>query len=402
MFKYSVFALVFAKTISADYPAIAGYAPASDVTGHNAIDLDQAIVALGPTDGNFSNMIDAYSVGGNSVKGSGSIRTLQGFSTGLYDKAAGIEPYFDKQVAYFDDNFYGDSIVSAALDGTGLFASSLDSLRKEVATKGSAYLIAGMYAFHELEDAITDCNDGTINDNDDSVHAWDEGVAFYTGTLEGETAGGNSAGEMSYRLAEKRCANFGTCTGSDGVTGISKVNQEIFELFDEGQANLLELECEDAKANMEDIQAKALIPLIQGTIRYIFKGDPAAATLNGYDDKSADTIAKEQGEGYIFAMSIIGYVADCDAAAAAVLEDNLGLTEANFMSDGYAAVLESLQSVYTCLGVTCEDVGGLLLSGSTDEFYDGLGPCSEDGADAASMVTPAAAVFAAAAAYALQ
>ena len=73
-----------------------------------------------------------------------------------------------------------------------------------------------MYAVREFEDAIDDCTTCTADCNEHStnsgsVHAWDEGVAFYTGAREGTAQGGDSAGVMVYRLAEKRCANFGTC-----------------------------------------------------------------------------------------------------------------------------------------------------------------------------------------------
>ena len=49
---------------------------------------------------------------------------------------------------------------------------------------------AWMYAIREFEDAIDDCvscGTATCNEhsNDPSVHAWDEGVAFYAGSLEG-------------------------------------------------------------------------------------------------------------------------------------------------------------------------------------------------------------------------
>ena len=402
MFKYSLVAVTVAKYVSGQtFDSIAGYVPASDVVNHNLIDLDQAEIAEGPVDGNFSAMQTAYSVGGNSVKSSGSIRTLQGFSTGLYGKAAGIEPFFDAQVAYFDDEAYGDTIVTGALEGTGLFADAAESLRKEVATKGSAYVVAGMYAMHEMEDAIADCSAGSISSNDDGVHAWDEAVAFYTGSLEGTLAGGNSDGELSYRLAEKRCANYGTCTGAYGVEGISAVNKEIFELFNIGQSQLQVGNCDDAQTTMENIQSLMLVPLIQGMLRYAWKGDAAAADVNGYDDKSAETIAKEQGEGYIFTMGVIGIVDQCDSSVSALLESNLGLTADTFMADGYVAVTQGIQSVYECLGITCTDVGGLLLSGSTDEFYVGLGPCADADVDSVATVTPAASVLALLSAYAL-
>ena len=63
-----------------------------------------------------------------------------------------------------------------------------------------------------------------------SVHAWDEGVAFYTGSLEGTAYGGSGDGKLLYRLAEKRCANFGTCSTEHPTSGTSQVNTELFAL----------------------------------------------------------------------------------------------------------------------------------------------------------------------------
>merc|ERR1712187_1039784 len=124
----------------------------------------------------------------------------------------------------------------------GDFTGRKDTLRKECIKKGTAYMNAYMYAIREYEDAIDDCKVGCPNGKTDtvagkdcnslsvaSVHAWDEGVAFYTGSLEGPFSGGTTNGKMSYRLAEKRCANFRTCgTGLDSNTGNSYVNIEIF------------------------------------------------------------------------------------------------------------------------------------------------------------------------------
>ena len=46
---------------------------------------------------------------------------------------------------------------------------------------------------------------------------------------------GNSEGRMLYRLAEKRCKNFGTCR-----TNIAKVNKQILSLFISGKKSLEE------------------------------------------------------------------------------------------------------------------------------------------------------------------
>ena len=87
---------------------------------------------------------------------------------------------------------------------------------------------------HEFEDAIADCEGATIHSNDEGVHAWDEGVAFYTGSNAGEagyyTAAGAENGNMIYALANKRCKNFKTC-GVGEFSGNSAVNIALFDQF---------------------------------------------------------------------------------------------------------------------------------------------------------------------------
>merc|ERR1711972_496969 len=115
-----------------------------------------------------------------------------------------------------------------------------------------------------------DCNGLSIA----SVHAWDEGVAFYTGSLEGAAAGGNAAGKLSYRLAEKRCADFKTCGATgDSTSGTSYVNLKLFQQFSIGNTNLLGGLCDQTKPIVRRVVALMSIPLIQGTLRYAYKLD---------------------------------------------------------------------------------------------------------------------------------
>ena len=134
---------------------------------------------------------------------------------------------------YYGDFDYADKWVTAALAGTDMsfssgkhgpnaFSTLGDAARKEAVKKGTAYMNVWMYVIREFEDAIDDCVVGTISDNYDSVHAWDEGVAFYVGSLEGTD--GSGSGKMVYALADKRCANFKTCgAAGDATSGTSKV-----------------------------------------------------------------------------------------------------------------------------------------------------------------------------------
>ena len=199
-----------ATTACARNAPIAGYYPGSDVVQHNRIDLDQAAMETALSAGDWTAATSAYAEGGNSLS-KGSYRTIQGFSTGaqakMYDGCPGC-PYkhYSMFYDYYGDFDYADKWVSAALAGESMsftsgkhgpndFSALGDAARIEAVKKGAAYMNVWMYAVREFEDAIDDCltctsecNEFSVNSG--SVHAWDEGVAFYTGTLEGTAEGG--------------------------------------------------------------------------------------------------------------------------------------------------------------------------------------------------------------------
>ena len=283
------------------FAAIAGYAPGSDVIQHNALDGDQKNMETALGAGDFTAATTHYAIGGSSLSSSGN-RTMKGFSTGakgkMYDGCPGC-PYrhYKMFYDYYGDFDYADKWVSAALAGTDMSFSSgkygpnnfkdmYSAARVEAVKKGTAYMNVWMYAIREFEDAIDDCTSCTTNCNQFSlastsdgqyaaVHAWDEGVAFYAGSLEGTAHGGSSAGKMVYRLAEKRCANFGTCgAAGDATSGISMVNSELFKaggLFATGRDLLQQGKCAKVRPIVEQIVSLMTVPLVQGTLRYAYK-----------------------------------------------------------------------------------------------------------------------------------
>merc|ERR1719316_815588 len=328
-------------------------------------------------------------------------RTLKGFSTkagdtmyktgpnggckGASDRATDGCPYkvFSEYYTYYGNFDYADKWVVAAITGGATsfaetrynadFASKSKELRKECIKKGTAYMNAWMYAIREFEDAIDDCKVGCPNGQSDtvsgkdcnslsvaSVHAWDEGVAFYTGSLEGASAGGNSAGKLSYRLAEKRCANFKTCGSTgDSTSGTSYVNTEVFRQLDIGKNRLLTGKCEETRPILRKIVSLMSIPLIQGTLRYAYKLE----FESGSD--------KERGEGAVFAAAIVPRVAACSLDAATIMNNmKVGASSTNF-----AAVKNVFERNYNCMGITCAEVGGLWNSAASN-YYDGASPCS--------------------------
>jgi hypothetical protein len=298
-------------------------------------------------------------------------RTLAGFSTAAEKKMTGQE-YFDIYKAYFGVGDYAHQRVMAALDKTGICSACDDAARVQIAKKTSAYMNVWMYVIREFEDAIEDCKAGCIDCNDDPVHAWDEGVAFYTGSKEGTD--GSGSGKLLHALADKRCKNFGTCTAADGG---SAVNEELFKLFTKGKVALQQGKCDEAKPLKKSIVELMSVPLVQGSLRYAYK----VADLQGG--------SKEFAEGAAFSAAILPRVHACDATAAKVISDNMNMeiSESARMSAGYAAVKKAFESTYTCLGMTCAHVGGLILQDS--EYYPGAEPCGDGSKVEAGAPAPA-------------
>merc|ERR1712118_419048 len=302
-------------------------------------------------------------------------RTLSGFSTAADAKMTGQE-YFDIYKAYYKVGDYAHVRVMAALDKTGICSACDDAARVQIAKKTSAYVNVWMYVIREFEDAIDDCKAGCIDCNDDPVHAWDEGVAFYTGSLEGTD--GSGSGKMIYALADKRCANYGTCTGS---THSSYVNEALFVQFTKGKVALQQGKCSEIAPIKKLIVELMSIPLVQGSLRYAYK----VANLQGG--------SKEFAEGAAFSAAILPRVHACDASAAKVISDNMNMEidkSAWVSADTYPAVKKAFESTYACLGIACAHVGGLILDGT--EYYEGAGPCEDahEGHDHDATTTAAA------------
>jgi len=287
-------------------------------------------------------------------------RTLKGFSTQAQNKMQSWGTY-QVYKAYYDEFDYAHQYVLDALGysgngdgtaGTGKFANQGDNGRTQGVKKGSAYMNVWMYVIHEIEDAIKDCtnsctNPGSQDCNADPVHAIDEAAAFYSGSLEGTSAGGNTAGKLIFRLAEKRCSNFGTCTGDQNQ---AKANQMIMVKLQEAQTELKNARCSNVPALRETITSLMSIPLVQGSLRYAWK---VAENQGGETEKA---------EGAVFSAAILPRVSACDTAKAKIISDNMKIDATNHMSAGFKAVKEAFEATYCCLGINCDDIGGLLKS----------------------------------------
>ena len=165
-----------------------------------------------------------------------------------------------------------------------------------------------MYIIREFEDAIDDCSTSSIDNNYDAAHAWDEGVAFWTGSLEGTD--GSGSGKMVAALADKRCQNFGTCgAAGTATTGTALVNVNFFALSAEARDYLYGGRCSRVRPVLTAVIKQMAIPLIQGTLRYAYK--VATNGPGGGNTYNSDTLQKENAEGAIFAHAVLPLVPPC-------------------------------------------------------------------------------------------
>merc|ERR1719316_1044360 len=385
--------------VPGDYEMIAGYVPTSGVVPHSKIDLDMKEISTAMGDSkDFTQAkfvyqngggglctqaeIDAAVAGdsckdkttsdakGNSVKGSGAIRTLQGFATSGAAKMS-TEKWWVIYKNYWGDDNYADTYAMAALDGTGVMAGKSDVLRGELVKKGIAYQAVWMYVLHEFEDAIGDCLAGNIFDNEasnaagDSPHAWDEGWAFYAGSLEGTD--GSGSGQMIHQLAEKRCKDFGTCC--HGREGPAKSNIQALGKTRMGRNKILSGDCFTVVKDYDDIVDQMTVPLIQGMLKYAFRADPA----NDQGSCQSGSCDKEWAEGWAFAAAVLPRLHYCSTDVADLVSANLNTANAAPMTDGFRKLKAEVESTYPCLGLSCADIGAFQNQAG---IYAGMEACT--------------------------
>lgn len=342
--------------VTSDYQTIMSYSPSSNVQDRLELDKDIRDINNFLEEGDYNNSLLIYKYGKNSIKNDNTIRNLRSFSTDSLTKMSN-EQMFQLYSSYYNNPYYANDLI------IDFFNSDYNNIIKnEVILKGIQYLSLWMYIIHELEDSINDCIEGNLNNNIGNVHAWDEAWAFYTGSLES----GNRDGFSIYTLANKRCKDFNTCISDENTNSL--VNSKILELFNKGKYELIYKNCHNLYNLKINIIKLMTIPLIQGTLKYIYLMDP-----NGGSGSY-----KEKAEGYIFSKTILPQINYCNPDIAIKFENNLNLDNIindKFNYDGYVNLKKNLESIYNCLNITCKEIGGLV---SYDNNYiANMEPCND-------------------------
>lgn len=383
MVSYTAAVLSFflMRGIAADEPLIAGYQAYTDVSSELALDVEVKAFAstVDPQsscnpDGSGCTSLDDLEEGMSIYKDS----VVSSFPSWTSTKSSVMQKFID----YYGEDYSPDDWVTSALKGeetsfdngadfslypgTPQAGSSTLIGREETAKKGLGYTTMKIEMFQMMDQAVFWMGIGCDADDDCSlaINAWDKAVAYYVGSLEGEDGNNDPAGSYGvfpYALADKRCTNYGTC----GSSGSSKdkslpalTNLNMISLFNEGAEHVMDGDIDKVKGVIQEIESASVVPYIQGFLRYAYKV--------GMQGKDYD---KERAEGIAFAYGALPHIHACSEDAAETIYDNL---KVGSQSVDYDEVKEAAEDVYSCLGITCDDVGGLM---DGDSYYRGAEPC---------------------------
>ncbi|GAX14654.1 hypothetical protein FisN_6Lh439 [Fistulifera solaris] len=199
----------------------------------------------------------------------------------------------------------------------------------------------------------------SCDQKENAIHHWDEAVGFYTGSI---TDFPGEEGYLIFTVAEMECSYFGTC--SEG--SMARVNEAIFLAFLEGKDMLQEKQCKEVIKVSQRIKSLMMIPLVQRILRHAYELD-----------LQENQQAKTQGDAAAFMASLAPHLYSCQRSSAHMLWNDLA--PGNATKASFEVLKFNLERTYDCLGIRCEDVGGLLHidpSGSGLLYNKGAEPCN--------------------------
>lgn len=287
------------------------------------------------------------------------------------NKACEDCPFFDDfstYLEYYGDEDFGDKwIMAAALFDTTKFSSQRGEANfgntpkigiAEAMIVGILELNVLLQIIQGIEQASARCQVGcdSVICNEEAIHFLDKSVALYCGSIEGEE--GTGEGVFQYALAQRRSQEFGVNT--PGKT----TNDRIMNHFQTFQDLLLQSNCADIASHKREIISLLKVPIVQSVLRYAYVRDHVLIV-------DIEEEPKAEGFGATYAAAVLPLVHKCHRADANTIYEHLRIGSKKSLVS-FQRVKEALEKNYECMGITCEDIGGIW----TDEgFAEGAGPC---------------------------
>ena len=208
-----------------------------------------------------------------------------------------------------------------------------------------------MYATHELYDGVEDCariasginvQAAGLRDNSNGALAMDEFVAFWIGTNQ---VPGSLDGASLYAMTQQAAAMFGTV---DEDNGEAWANTAIKRLYNEASALLSNPKACGPKSetvgNLWSVAHRVVgqmsVPLIQMLVRSMAEQDQDRINL--------------------YARAVVPQMSRCRPSAYRRLKEEL--LDKEYDNSKFLEVLQDLQGMYDCLGLSCADIGAYQVS----------------------------------------
>lgn len=223
---------------------------------------------------------------------------------------------------------YADNFVQSAIRTGNLYAPT-----------AALVLNIWMYATHLLFQGLQTCQKRVEADNpsqfDLGTAGFDEFIALWIGTGSNP---GSATGASLYALAEESHTLFG------GTSDESEVNSQIKSLYEQASAqlsiaNVCTPDHPESTRIIWSIATQIIsqmqVPLIRQLIVAILE--------------------KDAKKTEVYAMAVVPQAAQCRPSAYKRLRDYLMQASPRF--DKTKIILRDLQDIYSCFGLTCDDIG---------------------------------------------
>ena len=270
--------------------------------------------------------------------------SLANFSIASADSFAAVPTFHIFRYALAADyEFLGGPIDQYA---DSFIQSSFLSDNPEIAAEAAVALNAWMYVVSKLYEVVEDCKTSASSetsfnfmdtlDDDGGINALDQAAAIWLGY--GQTMG-QSDGYLLYTVAENIARPF----GMNGF-GQCKANAKIMSLMKDAKNRIsLNNACSSQsdtpsklKHVVDDIVSYMTVPLMQNLIKALVENDTSRIKL--------------------YALSVVPLIAGCSPSLYAYLNEKLIVTDQLMVSEE-EEIISKLQSSFSCLGISCNDIG---------------------------------------------
>jgi len=183
-------------------------------------------------------------------------------------------PQYEIYKNYFSEEDIGDNpgdfankIFMDATSPDGRFATATTEQRRSVVEMTLASFVSYFSAMEALHYAAFVCP----TNKDSATAAYDGGVAFLVGSIEGTQRGGNALqeGRFFYNVAKMACSYFDSCV--DG--GDAEINQMMLDTLTQGQGALKSSNCPGVSEAIDKFGTLTLVPLMQSLLSFADASD---------------------------------------------------------------------------------------------------------------------------------